>query len=163
MKNSEIKNIKQAIMKEVRAYEFYKMSARQAGDPEISEAFTTLAEEEMKHVEWLHNLFNKIKEDALDDYTLASIDVPETDQLMKWDKIKQENMNLLVTVFGIAIDMEKSSVEFYKKAAEEAEIEEAKKLFNILVKWEESHMAQFSRDYQNLQDEWWATQSFAPF
>jgi rubrerythrin len=163
MNTIEIKYIKQAIMKEVRAYEFYKMAAREAKDDDIRQAFLTLSEEEMQHVEWLHNLFNKIKEDALDDYALASIDVPDSEQLLKWDKIKGENLDLLVTVFGIAIDMEKSSVEFYKKAMEESEIGEAKKLFKILAKWEETHMAQFSKDYQNLQDEWWATQSFAPF
>lgn len=163
MEKNEIGLIKQAIMKEVRAYEFYKLSASQAQQEEIRQALITLSKEEMKHVEWLHDLFDKIKEDALDDYTLAAIDVDETTQLLKWEAIKQENLNMLVTVFGIAIDMERSAVEFYREAMEKADLPEAKKLFSILSKWEETHMAQFNRDYRVLQDEWWATQSFAPF
>ena len=163
MDNMEIGLIKQAILKEVRAYEFYKLSASQAQQDEIKQALITLSKEEMKHVSWLHDLFDKIKEDSLEDYALASMDVPPTEQLLKWDAVKEENLNMLVTVFGIAIDMEKSSADFYRDAMEKSEIPEAKKLFNILSKWEESHMAQFKRDYDVLMDEWWATQSFAPF
>jgi rubrerythrin len=163
MEKREISLIKQAILKEVRAYEFYKLSASQAQQEEIKQALITLSKEEMKHVSWLHDLFDKIKSDSMDDYTLASIDVLPTEQLLKWDVVKEENLNMLVTVFGIAIDMEKSAVDFYKNAMEESEIPEAKKLFEILSKWEATHMAQFQRDYDVLMDEWWATQSFAPF
>ena len=163
MDRKEITLIKQAIMKEVRAYEFYKLAAKQAENEELKGALMNMANEEMKHVEWLNDLFDKIKDDSLDDYTLASTDAPDTDQLFKWDSIKQESLDMLISVFGIAVDMEKSAVEFYQKAEKESDLEAAKKLFGMLVSWEKVHLDKFSQDYEKLQDDWWATQNFAPF
>lgn len=163
MQKIEIELIKQAIMKEVRSYEFYKLSAGQAEQEDVKQALMNLSKEEMKHIEWLHDLFDRIKEDALDDYTLAATDAPDTPQLMKWDTIKADNLNLLVSVFGIAMDMEKSAKEFYEEAEARSEVKEAKNLFHILAKWEDGHWAQFAKDYAALQEEWWAEQQFAPF
>ncbi|MBN2260882.1 MAG: ferritin family protein [Clostridiales bacterium] len=163
MNKNEISLIKQAIINEVEGYEFYKMAAGQAKSEEIKQALLNLSNEEMKHIEYLHLLFDKIKEDALDDYTLASIEVPESPHIFKWEILEKEDIEMTLTVFSIGMQMEKASVEFYTKAKAETQLEEAKKLYDILIKWEQNHLEQFSDDYEKLQEEWWANQGYAPF
>jgi rubrerythrin len=59
--------------------------------------------------------------------------------------------------------MEKDSVDFYTKAKEETEIEQARKLYDTLIKWERVHLEQFTEQYNLYKEDWWADQGFAPF
>ena len=61
------------------------------------------------------------------------------------------------------MNMEKDSIAFYEKARENATSEEAKELFDILIKWEGVHLEQFTNQYNIYQQEWWNDQNFAPF
>ena len=68
-----------------------------------------------------------------------------------------------MSVFSIGIQMEKASVQFYEEAKSKTRIEDAKKLYDLLIKWEKVHLEQFTEQYNIYKDEWWADQSFAPF
>lgn len=163
MYKDEIEIIKQGIINEIEGYEFYKMAANQAGTGESKEAFLELANEELKHVEYLKALFNKIKNDNEDDIKLALGASPPSPDIYNWEKVDKEFTSLAMSVFSIGIQMEKDSIGFYEAAKEKTKLEEAKKLFDLLIKWEHVHLEQFTEQYNRHKNNWWADQSFAPF
>lgn len=154
--------IKQAIISEIEGYEFYKLAASQAKEVFVKETFLELAEEERKHVEWLQGLFRQMDkgDHRLD---LEMVDAPPSPELFKWEKLDRENPQTTISVFGIALQMEKASYEFYGKVAESTNDETAKRLFKILEAWEKAHYDMFNKEYRSIQETWWSEQGFAPF
>lgn len=72
-KNSDTSNIiqliKQVIINEIEGAEFYKLAAEKEGiSEEVKNEFLYLSKEEMKHIEWLKILFDKIKNDKEDEF-----------------------------------------------------------------------------------------------
>ena len=163
MNNEELIVISQAIINEIEGYEFYRMAANQAGTGESKEAFLELANEELKHVEYLKALFNKIKNGQEDDIRLALEVSPPSPDIYNWNSVKKEHTSLAMSVFSIGIQMEKASIDFYQDAKNKTSLEDARKLFDLLIKWEKVHLDQFTVQYNKHKENWWADQSFAPF
>ena len=163
MNKDELNIISQAILNEVEGYEFYRMAANQAGTGESKEAFLELANEELKHVEFLKALFDRIKNDKTDDIKLALETAPPSPDIYNWNKIDKEFTSLAMSVFSIGIQMEEASIVFYEEAKSKTKFDEAKKLFDLLIKWERVHLSQFVEQYNMHKENWWADQSFAPF
>jgi rubrerythrin len=163
MINQELIIIKQAIINEIEGYEFYNMAAIKASSEEVKNAFLELAEEEMQHVIWLKDLFKKVKDNNIVDFQLALIAEPPSQGIFKWENIDRKDAAIAVSVFGIGMQMEKASIEYYTKAAKETVFKEAKGLYNTLVKWEKVHLDKFSSQYEELKEEWWLEQGFEPF
>ena len=163
MKNQELMIIKQAIINEIEGYEFYNMAASKSISQEVKNAFLELAEEEMQHVIWLKALFNKVKDDNIVDFQLALISEPTSLGIFKWENLDRRDAAIVVSAFGIGIQMEKASIDYYAKAAKETDLKEAKELYNRLTKWEKVHLDKFSSQYEELKEEWWSEQGYAPF
>lgn len=163
MYKEELDIISQAILNEIEGYEFYKMAANQIGKGETKEAFIMLAEEELKHVKFLEQLKNQIEDSESEKLYLAYDSNPPSPDIYKWDKVDKENTSLAMTVYSIGIDMEKASVEFYENAKSKTKLDEAKDLYDLLIKWEKVHLTQFTQQYELYKQEWWDDQNFAPF
>jgi rubrerythrin len=163
LNNEELMVIKQAIINEIEGYEFYNMASSRANSVEVKNAFLELAEEEMQHVIWLKDLFSKVKDNNASEFQLALIPEPISPAIFKWENIDRDDAAIAVSAFGIGIQMEKSSIDFYVKAANETGLKEAKELYNILVKWEKLHLDKFSSQYAEMKEEWWSEQGYAPF
>ena len=163
MKDQELKIIQTAIINELEGYEFYKMANEKTEDPSVKAAFLTLAEEEKKHIEWLKELFEKVRDSEEDVIKLSMMDNPPSPDIFKWENLDRTSASLAVSVFGIGIQMERMSVEFYENAAKRSEITAARSLFDTLAKWEKVHLDMFSSEYDKLQNTWWVDQGFAPF
>lgn len=163
MLQKDVEIFKTAILNEVEGYEFYKMAAYNAEDKEVKDTLMMLANEELKHIEWLRDAFKKLSVNAEDQSTLATLENPPSPGIFNWEKLQTQSTGLAISVFGIGIEMERASVQFYNKAKEETPYEAAKELFDVLAKWEESHLNQFSKAYEQLTESWWAEQAFAPF
>lgn len=163
MNNQELMIIKQAIINEIEGYEFYNMASNKASSSEVKNAFLELAEEEMQHVNWLKDLFNKVKDNNIDNFQLALILEPTSPAIFKWENIDRKDAAIAVSAFGIGIQMEKASIEYYEKAAKETDLKQAKELYNILIKWEKVHLDKFSSQYEELKEDWWSDQGYAPF
>ena len=159
----ELDVISQAILNEVEGYEFYRLAADQAGSNESAEAFLELANEELKHVEFLKTLFDLVKNDGTDDTRLALDAKPPSPDIYNWKKVDKEFANMAMSVFGIGIQLEKASIEFYEDAKAKTEIKEAKELYDLLIKWEYVHLEQFTEQYNIYKEDWWYDQGFAPF
>lgn len=162
MYKEELDIISQAILNEVEGYEFYRMAASQIGDNESKSAFLELANEELKHAEYLRNLWDLIKTSEEDDVRLA-FDNPPSPDIYNWEKVDGEHASLAMSVFGIGIQMEKDSIEFYEEAKKKTSFDEGKKLFDLLIQWERVHLEQFTQQYDIYREDWWADQGFAPF
>jgi rubrerythrin len=163
MNNQELMIIKQAIINEIEGYEFYNMASSKASSMEVKNAFLELAEEEMQHVTWLKDLFNKVKDDNIDSFKLALISEPTSPAIFKWENIDRKDAAIAVSAFGIGIQMEKASIAYYEKAAKETDLKQAKELYNILIKWEKIHLDKFASQYEELKEDWWSDQGYAPF
>lgn len=162
MHKKELEVIKQAILNEVEGYEFYNM-ASQSARGESKTAFLELANEELLHVEYLEKLFAKIKDNTEDDLTLAlDSDIPSPN-IFNWEKVERDQTALAMSVFNIGIQMERDSIKFYEEAKKNTELDEARELYDVLVKWEQVHLDQFIEQYNIQKENWWADQSFAPF
>ena len=159
----ELDVITQGILNEVEGYEFYKLAAEQAGTNESKEAFLELANEELKHVEFLKALFDKVKNSNDDDISLAFDAKPPSPDIYNWKKVDKEYANMAMSVFGIGIQLEKASIEFYEDAKAKTEIKEARELYDLLIKWEYVHLEQFTEQYNIYKEDWWYDQGFAPF
>ncbi|SHK28740.1 Rubrerythrin [Anaerobranca californiensis DSM 14826] len=162
MLKEELQTIREAIQNEVEGYEFYKLAAEQSGSEESEKAFMLLAEEELKHANYLKELFDKIKKGD-DDFQLAFVEEVPSPDIYNWDKVDGRFTGKAMAVFGIAIQLEKASIDFYQKAMENTKVEQAKELYKTLIKWEKVHLDQFTKEYEKYKEEWWADQSFAPF
>jgi rubrerythrin len=164
MSYAELTIIRQAIVKELEGHEFYKMVSERPGNSlEAREAFKLLADEEMKHADWLKDMYVKVEKGKVEDLVSGiELDVPAPGNA-KWKKMQNESASIPVAVFGIGIKMEKASIEYYTKAAADTKIKEAKEFFEMLAKWEKTHLEFLSDEYEDMMQEWWAEQGFAPF
>lgn len=163
MLKEELEIIKQGILNEVEGYEFYRMASKQAEGIGSKEAFLLLAEEELKHTQYLKVLFDKVKNETTDDLELAFLENPPSPDIYNWEKVNQPASALAMSVFSVGIQMEREAIIFYTSARDKTKLAEAKKIYELLISWEEVHLAQFTQQYELYKDEWWSYQGFSPF
>ena len=83
---------------------------------------------------------NNGSEVKLEDILEAGIKIPSP-EIYRWNKVDKNETSVAMSVFGIGMQMEQSSVDFYEKAK-----------------------AKVSSPASNiLKEDWWAEQGFAPF
>lgn len=156
---SELEILKTAIINEVEGYSFYRLAAEKTNDPEVKEAFILLAEEEIKHEEWLRDLYREISEGKSTEAKLVSGQSPG---IFKRENINSESGSLEVSVLRIGILMEKTSIDFYREASEKTRNSRAKEMYQELLDWEKEHMDSLERMYELAREEWWGRQGFSP-
>jgi len=162
MNHDELALTKQAILNEIEGYEFYKLAASRANSAETKEALLEIAQEEMKHIEWLKTLFNSLK-DGSDAFDLAMVSDAPSPGIYSWKKSGCGELSLAVSVFGVAMQMEADAVKFYTDARDKSSDSKTRKLFDTLIGWEKNHYELFANEYSVVQQEWWSEQGFAPF
>lgn len=163
MKKEELDLIKTAIINETEGHEFYNMAAEKTEKEDVKKAFKELSDEELLHVTWLKEIYSKFKDGKEDSKYVELISDPPSPKIFNWDNIDRKSASIAISVFGIGIQIERASVEFYKNAHKSSDIKEVKELYKLLVKWETSHLEQFSNEYDKLKEIWWSEQEFAPY
>ena len=158
----ELEILKTAIINEVEGYSFYRLAAEKTEDPEVKEAFNTLAEEEVKHEEWLRNLYREISEGTESKDVETKRVKAQSPGIFKRENMNSESGSLEVSVLRIGILMEKASVDFYREAAEKTGNARAKEMYLNLVEWEKEHMDSLEKMYELAREEWWGRQGFSP-
>lgn len=165
MYKEELAIISQAVLNEVEGYEFYKMASNQANSDGTKEAFMELANEELKHADYLRKLWRKLSDGGdieIESIIDSGIEIPSP-EIYKWDKVDKSLASVAMSVFGIGMQMEQSSITFYEEAKLKVKSQASKDLFDILIGWERVHLLQFTEQYNLLKEDWWAEQGFAPF
>lgn len=165
MYKEELSIVSQAVLNEIEGYEFYKMAGSQASTDGTKEAFLELANEELKHADYLKKLWKKLSDGNdvnIDDIVESGIEIPSP-EIYRWDKIDKSSSSVAMSVFGIGMQMEQSSVDFYENAKNKVSSQASIALFDLLIGWEKVHLKQFTEQYSILKEDWWAEQGFAPF
>lgn len=165
MYKEELSIISQAVLNEIEGYEFYKMAGNQASSEGTKEAFLELANEELKHADYLKKLWSKLSggdEVKIEDIIESGIEIPSP-EIYRWDKIDKNSTSVAMSIFGIGMQMEQGSINFYENAKKKVKSQASVELFDLLIGWEKIHLKQFSEQYSLLKEDWWAEQGFAPF
>jgi len=163
MKIKDIQIFKKAILNEVEGYEFYKLASYNVDDDAIKALLLRMANEELDHLEWLKDVFEKLGATVEDKINLQLMHIPESPHIFDWENVSIKKPSLGVSVIGMAMTFERSSVALYENAIEETDDENAKAVFKILSDWEKSHLENFSKVYETYSEAWWAEQDYHPF
>ncbi len=168
MITNELAVLKEAIIAEMKAAEFYKLAAEKGNDPDVKTAFNDLAAEEELHMTWLKEIYENLISPAetKGDFafeTFLKTNAKEAPSAMKFSEKVLASATISVAVYGIAVNMEKTAVEFYQNAAAKTTQPRLQLLFNTLAAWETGHAEQFSAVYETMMDSWWDDQGFAPY
>jgi rubrerythrin len=71
-------------------------------------------------------------------------------------------MHFEMSALSIGALLEKNSIEYYRKYAEQSENEEVKKLFSYLIEWEQEHLKALIAQQKYLKEEYWEGARFFP-
>lgn len=152
--------LKYAMQMELDGYNFFKEKAEKFNNPTTRKLFLDLADVEMEH-------FNFIKE-QLDEYLKTDSFNIESEGFNRDENnifeareksehiaetLKESDVPDL-TVLRMAYLIERDYAEFYRKAAENADDEIAKALFNKLAEWEDGHERLFKSEYDRRMQEY---------
>ena len=126
---------------ELEGFNFYTTKSNEARYILTKEILNFLAEMEKEHVDFIERLMEegKIEEE---DVQLDRTENFYEDRFksQKLDEITPEGALADLSILRMAHLIEKDFVNFYGKAAENSEDEKSRGLFNMLKKWEESHL-----------------------
>lgn len=152
MTEQEIRLLKEAILHEYDGYEYYKYQSGQWNDKVISDNFKALAEEELVHAKWLEKYFDNHK-DHFDQREFNLLRDVKPPGIFDWSNLSKFSETLLVEVIQKAMDMEKASVEHYRKAKLEAGDTLLNDLYDLLIQWETGHYIQLKGSLERSSDE----------
>ncbi|GAK60734.1 putative Rubrerythrin [Candidatus Vecturithrix granuli] len=164
-----LKIFEYAMTMEKQGQQFYLKYKDTVEGERFQEIFASLARVEEEHYALLKKQYDLMKQEG----TLGDFDaelshgdeiferVLRQEQAMKDPEADQSLNNL--AIMRMAYLIEKDFADFYKKAVEQADSLEAKKLLSSLAAWEEKHRQMFYDDYQELMEANWGEQGFAPF
>ncbi|MBI4689974.1 MAG: ferritin family protein [Nitrospirae bacterium] len=143
--------IEVAIKMETDAIKFYTEAAGKAKNPVGKKMFLTIREDEKRHLDMLSQIFRGL------DITIKDVspmkNIKTVFETMKAEMIERvEATTDELEAFKIAMRMEKEGIEFYRKAAAEANMEKEKLLFERLIKEEEQHYDIFANTYFFMSD-----------
>lgn len=159
--------IRQAILNEDEGAAFYSMAAEKTNDETLKEAYSHLKDEELQHGKWLRSLYERLllKEASANSKwgTLEEILFNKNAEMRKQGKspglfsqadAKFEIAITDMAVFAAGALMEQASIDFYTKASSETMSEEAKKLYDVLVGWENVHLNELNAIHEDLMKIW---------
>ena len=164
--NKTLDILKMAILMEKRGVAFYTNVAEQAGDPDISNVFKTMASEESIHVKFLSEQFLSFEKNQ--EFACPNLPDPAADGIA--NMILSEEVKSKIAAAGFeaaaisaAIDMEKKAIEVYSTQATAATDPNEKKLFGWLSDWEKSHLKILNDLDNELKEKIWYDNQFWPF
>ena len=150
--NNEINVLKQAYQNEIEGYEFYRMGADSTDDKENQAIFEQLANEELKHADYLLDLADKIGGRKAE-LELDIADFQPTDpQIYNWNRFDDTQAKRALTIFNVARGLEEEAIRFYEEAYANTTNDEAKQIYKILIAWETVHYKQFDEQYRYYRD-----------
>jgi rubrerythrin len=161
--------VKNAIRVENDGYQFYRLAEEKTKDAKGKEVFSSLAKDETNHMQILKSLYQSVKEkgeykfDEHKDMKHILETTSESPIFSKEFKGRIEQAQFEMTALSIGILLEKNSIEFYKKSAQESEDNEVKMLFDYLAGWEGEHLRALVQQQKFLQEDYWTEARFYPF
>jgi rubrerythrin len=160
--------VQNAIRVENDGYQFYRLAEEKTKDAKGKEVFASLAKDETNHMQILKSLYQSVKEKG--EYHFEEKDMKhileatsESPIFSKEFKQRLDQAQFEMTALSIGILLEKNSIEFYKKSAQESKDKDVKMLFNYLADWEGEHLRALVNQQKFLQQDYWTEARFYPF
>jgi rubrerythrin len=143
--------INYAIEREKEAEEFYRKISEEETMSGVKELLDEFAQEEVKHQRVLKEFLHKGAVKSLEKYKLKWIvDIKRSDYVPDMVYRKGMNYNELLM---LAMKREEKALALYNKLLDEADSEEAKKLFKVLCQEEAKHKLKFETMYDDYMAE----------
>lgn len=161
-----LKALKDAMKAELDSIFLYQKAMENAEDEEIINFFRERVEEEKRHYNYLL-IFHK---DIEGDRNIVDL----TDEIKRISDSQKEIISddfirrigqkpELFSAISTAVLLEKNSFEFYKKTAENVDIEELKSFFNQMAHWETQHYIDVLHIQNEAERHYWQLNKFEPF
>ena len=144
-----------ALQREKEGYQFFKSNADKAGHAAAAQVFQKLADEELKHIEYIQKLMKAKGDEGVQTKAMLEVegwfeDKAEEELL---DQSLIESMIPDVAVLRTAFLIERDLSEFYENAAAKSS-GNAQKAFQQLAKWERSHESFFKELHDKVFEEY---------
>lgn len=144
-----------ALQREEEGYQFFKSNADKSTHAAVAGVFQRLADEELKHIEYIKGLLNSADEKV----ETINAELNEDDWFEErareelLDQTLIESMIPDVAVLRTAYLIEKDLSEFYEKAAKKS-TGKGQKAFSQLAKWERGHESFFKELHDKVFEEY---------
>ena len=161
-----LKGLKTAMEAEIFGHNFYLNASRNTNDSQGRETLARMAEEELGHFNYLRTQYKSVMEKG--DYTFSPNLVlahrKQAGNPIFSDEIKKrvKDSHFEVSVLSIGMKLELEAVNFYRRCAQQASSEEARKFYNELAEWEEDHYRAFEQQLDQLKDDYFQANNFVP-
>lgn len=152
--------LKYAMDREKEGQKFFLDNAERFTSPVSKALFQKLASIEQDHYDFLKEQLDYYLENNNFKELDNSILKREEDLFVKREDKEKLHLSLSqsdvpdIAIMRTAYLIEKDFAEYYKEAAEKAQDEEARKLFNMLSQWELGHEKLFKNEYNRLMEEY---------
>ena len=159
--------LKQALILERRGQAFYAKTAEQASVPGLKDIFTTLAEEEGKHIEYLNERFASFGKSGT--FPSGEASPPEGSGRLADAVLTEEIRNSIdaaayeAAAISAAIELEKRAIRLYSERAETAEDTKESEFYRSLAVWEDGHLELLVKLNDELLESIWNENNYWPF
>ena len=151
---------------EITGYNFYKNAAENTTDKDGRETFSTMADEEMGHFNFLRHQYSHVLKKGEYDLskTLTKKGHKKVDSPIFSDEIRKriQDAHFEVSALTIGMKLELDAMNFYRSRAKEAKDEAVKRFYNELADWEEEHYRGFSKALEGLKELYFEANNFVP-
>ncbi|MDH7498654.1 MAG: ferritin family protein [Syntrophomonadaceae bacterium] len=150
-----------AMMHEVQGEQFYRMAAVASKDADVRQAFVHLAAEKARHCQVLRDLLAGVQQGQVcfDPEVLGG--APAADALAQVAS-QAASCEVETCAFKVGILLEKATIDYYRQAAGETDLPEARRLYERLMAWGYEHLDSLERTYEQITDAWFEQQRFSP-
>lgn len=158
--------LRQAMQMEMDGYHFYQMAAQGTSDPQGRATFEDLAGEEMAHYRYLQKHYEAVRSTgrASPDVRLPRPSGEKSKPIFSDELVgRLADAHFEMSALSIAVQLELSTIRFYKTQAEAADDKDLRQFYADLVDWESGHYDVLSRQQEALKEDYWSAASFAPF
>jgi rubrerythrin len=165
------KRIAEGLLKAIKAendgYHFYSMSAKNIHDERGREIFETLAKEEQDHHRFLKAQYKAVVETGQPDENVRlgdRLDLSGPNPIFSgWVQKNIAQAGPEMSALSIGIQLELSSMNFYREQAKAAGKGPIRDFYNQLADWEQGHYHALVQQEEALKEDYWAAAGFVPF
>ena len=161
----ELKILKFAMSMELDGHSFYDNYSKSVQNPTAKQLFEGLSKMETAHYEYLKSQYNNLskgKSIAKPDRDLGNPEIFNK-RVEKQQTSSFETKTSDITLLRMAYLIEDDFMNFYKKAADNADDEGVKKLLTNLAEWEKGHREILEKQYKSMFESNWNDMGFYPF
>ncbi len=140
---------------ENKVRDHYKMGVEKITDPVGKRIFTTLAEEEQNHVDFLENRMARLNDPNVEPMAFGTVVPPEWVEAAQ-RKLEKPPSDKVATqtdieLVKLALELEHETSNFYRSLMSKLDNDEDKKFFEPFIEIEDGHVAIVQAELDSLQ------------